>query len=49
LLTAAQEGEIHSWITENHNITIDHLNKMILEKMQIEISKSTTHKINAEA
>lgn len=45
LLTAAQTEEVRGWINENRNITINRLRAMILDKMQIDLSKSTIHRL----
>jgi len=45
LITEAQEAEIKEWISENCNITISQLRQMILERMNVKLSMSTTHRI----
>ena len=45
LLTEDQEDEIRTWIIGNTGITIARLRVMILDKMQIDLSKSTTHRL----
>ena len=45
LLTREQEDEIRSLITANCNITIDRLRQMILDKMRVDLSKSTVHRL----
>ena len=45
LITNDQELEIRKWISEDCNITIEHLRQKILENMGAKLSKSTTHRI----
>jgi transposase len=45
LISTDQELKIKEWISENCNITISHLQQMILEKMELHLSKSTVHRI----
>jgi transposase len=45
LLSQEQEQEIKKWIEADANITINHLRLMILERMNLDLGRSTVHRL----
>ena len=44
-LSEAQENTIGQWLAESSHVTIDRLRQLILEKLEVDISRATVHRL----